>query len=83
MSSPQLIPYHKSIDGLEPNHIIIRLAQAPTQEVIAQKIQAMQVSAITNPPITNKSFNHTMQAWKEKFDENFAMMGFTINLNTD
>jgi hypothetical protein len=53
--SPQFIPYHISIDGLEPNNTIIHLAQAPTREVIAQKIQAMHNSAINNPPFTERA----------------------------
>ena len=49
--------------------ITIHLAQAPTRKVIAQTFQAMHNSTFTNPPITRKSFNCTMQAWEEKFDK--------------
>ena len=43
----------------------------------------MHNSILANPPITEKSFNHTMQAWVEKFDGKLVMMVSTINLNTD
>lgn len=40
------------INELEVNQTAIRLAQVPTQEAITQKIQAMNNSALTNPPLT-------------------------------
>ena len=77
------IAHKGSIDGTEPNNTAIRLAQAPPREAIAQKIQAMTNAATTNPPITEKYLNRTMQEWEERLDGKFATMVSTINLNTD
>ena len=74
-------PHCKRIDGLEPNQTAICLTQAPTREAIAQKIQAMHNSVLTNPPITKKSFNRKMQVWEEKLHGKLATIVSTINLN--
>ena len=68
------IPYHGSIDNLKPNQTTIHLAQAPIRKTIAQKIQAMHNSALTNLPITKKSFNCTMQPLEKKLDGKLVTM---------
>lgn len=65
------IPHHKTN---QPHH----LTQTQTREVIAQKIQAMHNSALTNPSITDKNFNCTMPTWEEKLDGKLATMMSTI-----
>ena len=43
----------------------------------------MHSSALTNPPITEKSLNRTTQTWEEKLDGELATMVSTNNVNMD
>ena len=55
----QLHLYNVSIDGSKPNKMAIRLANTPTHEAIAQKVQAMNYIVAAYPAITSMHFNWT------------------------
>lgn len=76
----EFIPHWGSIDTSKPNQSTIQLAQAPTREAITQKMQAMQNSTFTNPPINKKLLNQTMKVWTEKLSGKIVTMVFFINI---
>lgn len=53
------IPHKGNIDGKEPNKTAIRLAQTPTCEAIAQKIQAMSNAVTAAPLVMEKSLTNS------------------------
>ena len=77
------IPHKGSIDGVEPNPTAIRLAHAPTKEVIAQKAQAMSNTAAASPLVSEKLFTKTIKDLVATVDNKLTTLTNNINLNTD
>ena len=79
----QLHLYNVSIDGSKPNKMAIRLANTPTHEAIAQKVQAMNYIVAAHPAIMSMHFNWTTKIGNTNLIKKIAAMVSTINLNTD
>ena len=76
------IPHKGSIDGAEPNPTAIRLAHAPTREVIVQKTQAMSNTAASSPLVAEKLFTKIIKELVATMDDKLTTLT-NINLNTD
>lgn len=79
----KFIPHHGSIDGSTLNPTAICLAQGPTREAIAQKLQAMH-----NPTHSNPQFQETLQLHNTSLggeaqrEDNYCTMVSSVNLDT-
>ena len=77
------IPHRGSIDGTDPNKTVIRIAQAPVREVIAEKIQVMGNATNDNPLITEHYLTKSLKEFEDKLDENFCTLSTNINTHTE
>ena len=77
------IPHRGSIDGTVSNNTAIRLAHVPAREAIADKIQAMNNVANSNPIVTERRLSKAMKEFEDKLEEQFGTLTTTINIHTD
>ena len=77
------VPHKGSIDGSVPNSIVIRLAQAPVREAIAQKALAMNNQAVTTQLVLERVFNKAIKDLVDTMDIKLTTITNHINHNTN